>query len=336
MQTNAFVEGLAGSRSEAACDSAETFNPFSIRRRLRAAPLLAVVSVAIFSGCRHPGTQPGCSNPPVKVFQPQTRRLEVAGVAFEFVAIPSGDFQMGCGLVPDAQPVHPVRLRGFELSRTEVTVEQFRAFADATGYRTDAEKDGRGPGAWTINLTTEQWSWTAIDWRRPGFPISDADPAVCLSWNDAVAYCQWLSEVTGDAYRLPTEAEWEYAACAGAGVDELTAIPIPLVAWYAENSGGRTHPVGQKESNAWGLRDMLGNAWEWCADRWHNDYRGAPGDGSAWGSESETDPNDPGECKVMRGGGWGLGSQATTFWSRATFGRVLRCNNSGFRIARSL
>jgi formylglycine-generating enzyme required for sulfatase activity len=244
---------------------------------------------------------------------------------------------MGCESVEGAQPVHSVRLRSFELARTEVTVEQFRAFTDATGYRTDAEKvTERGSGAWSINVTNGHWSFAAISWRQPGFAASDRDPAVCLSWNDAIAFCRWLSEVTGDAYRLPTEAEWEYAARADTEAVKLAGAALAQVAWYVENSEGRTHPVGEKQANAWGLHDMLGNAWEWCADRWHDDYRGAPEDGSAWGRESDTDPDDPGERKVIRGGGWGLDSQATTYYSRATFGRVLRCNISGFRIARSI
>jgi formylglycine-generating enzyme len=101
-------------------------------------------------------------------------------------------------------------------------VGQFRAFADATGYRTDAEKVTEGgSGAWAINATNGHWSFAAITWRQPGFVTSDRDPAVCLSWNDAIAFCRWLSEVTGDAYRLPTEAEWEYAARAGAEAVEL-------------------------------------------------------------------------------------------------------------------
>jgi len=197
--------------------------------------------------------------------------VTVRGMTIELVRLPAGEFQMGSetGL---EKPRHPVQVRAFDLGRTEVTVRQFRTFTQATGYRTDGEKEG--------------WSWVCcwakregVNWRNPGFSQSDDDPVVALSWHDAVEFCKWLSAETKQEYRLPSEAEWEYAARAGNQAEYPT--DLDQAAWYKENSEGKTHPVAQKQPNAWGLYDVLGNGWEWVADVWSQDYRGAPADGSA-------------------------------------------------------
>jgi formylglycine-generating enzyme required for sulfatase activity len=126
---------------------------------------------------------------------------------------------------------------------------------------------------------------------------------IYVSWEDAVAYAQWLSEQTGKRYRLPTEAEWEYAARAGTrtpwsfGDDKGE---LGNSAWYSANSGAQTHPVGEKAPNPWGLHDVHGNVWEWVRDCWHGSYARAPTDGSAW---EEADGGDCGR-RVLRGGSW--------------------------------
>jgi len=154
-------------------------------------------------------------------------------------------------------------------------------------------------------------------------------PVVGVSWDDATAYCQWLSERTGRNYRLPTEAEWEYAARGGrdskgytyAGGDDLDAV-----AWYYGNANGKTHPVAQKQANELGLYDMSGNVYEWVQDCWHDSYAGAPKDGSAWTS---------GDCdrRVLRGGSWSfinlICRVAFRFWYFPDF----RYLNFGFRLA---
>ena len=206
---------------------------------------------------------------------PQSARMlpavTVRGMTIELVRLPAGEFQMGSetGL---EKPRHPVQVRAFDLGRTEVTVRQFRTFTQATGYRTDGEKEG--------------WSWVCcwakregVNWRNPGFSQSDDDPVVALSWHDAVEFCKWLSAETKQEYRLPSEAEWEYAARAGNQAEYPT--DLDQAAWYKENSEGKTQPGAQKQPNAWGLYDVLGNGWEWVADVWSQDYRGAPADGSA-------------------------------------------------------
>ncbi len=216
----------------------------------------------------------------------------VDSASFELVHVPPGEFEMGSETGrPCERPAHRMRIeRGFDMARTEVTVWQFMVFTQATGYLTDVEKDGR---AW--NYRDGMWEGAGLDWFQPGFEQSGDNPAVCITWYDAVAFCQWLSQATGWEIRLPTEAEWEYACRAGTTGDH--AGDIDALGWHGYNSGLRTHPVGAKKPNAWGLYDMHGNAWEWCQDNWHENYEGAPPTGVAWENAAHPD-------HVLRGGAW--------------------------------
>jgi formylglycine-generating enzyme required for sulfatase activity len=169
--------------------------------------------------------------------------------ALEMIAIPSGEFMMG-GSQPNEQPIHKVKLKAFLMGKYPVTQKQ----------------------------------WQAIMGNNPSkFPRADS-PVEQVSWKDAQEFCQKLSQKTGKKYRLPSEAEWEYACRAGSKTEYYfgdDAKQLGDYAWYNENSNQKTHVVGQKKSNAWGLYDMHGNVWEWCEDIWHGDYEGAPTDGSA-------------------------------------------------------
>jgi formylglycine-generating enzyme required for sulfatase activity len=237
-----------------------------------------------------------------------------------YVRLPSGVFQMGC--VPgddceredrrDESPRHAVTLtRGFWISRTEVTVEAFGRFVDATGRRTTAEMDG-----WSVFFDgLKPVRRSGVDWRSPGFEQGPRHPVLVVSWYDAEAFCAWAGG------RLPTEAEWEYAARAGQdgrryvwGDDPRPLVGEVLQANVADESAKgtypgwkivsgyddgftRTAPVASFAPNGFGLFDMEGNAAEWCAD-WHDERTYALGD--------DTDPTGPksGEARVVRGGSW--------------------------------
>ncbi len=126
------------------------------------------------------------------------------------------------------------------------------------------------------------------------------NPVECVSWNDAQEFCQRLSQETGKKYQLPSEAQWEYGCRAGSTTAYYfgdNESQLGKYAWYRDNSGGKTHPVGQKKPNQWGLYDMHGNVWEWCEDNWHSNYEGAPTDDSAWIRKTSN-------IFVVRGGSW--------------------------------
>ena len=194
------------------------------------------------------------------------------GLTLEMVGLPAGQFLMGSpDSDPDAsdfeKPQHQVQVNSFAIGKYPVTQAQYQAVM------------GTNPSFFKNN---------------PQNPVEN------VNWNDAQAFCQKLSQITGKTYRLPTEAEWEYACRAGTTTRYYfgdDANQLEDYAWYDGNSGGKTHPVGQKKPNAWGLYDMSGNVWEWCEDNSHNNYIGAPKDGSAW----LTNDND---YHILRGGSW--------------------------------
>ncbi len=191
----------------------------------------------------------------------------------EFVQIPGGTFQMGSNDgSSDEKPVHTVTVKSFAMGRYEVTFEEYDKFCEATG-RSKPDDEGWGRG------------------KRP---------VINVNWNDAKAYVKWLSKQTGKDYRLPSEAQWEYACRAGsAGKYSFgdDAKQLGNYGWYSSNSENKTHPVGEKQANKFGLYDMHGNVWEWLEDKWHNSYTGAPSDGSAWIS---SDSN----FHLLRGSSW--------------------------------
>ncbi|RKZ52810.1 MAG: hypothetical protein DRR00_07070 [Candidatus Parabeggiatoa sp. nov. 3] len=217
----------------------------------------------------------------------------------EMVVIPAGTFRMGDiqgGGWNDELPVHQVSVARFAMGRYEVTVGEFRLFVDATGYQTEAEK-GKGCVVYRDGL----WQYVKeANWRNASFTQTDNHPVTCVSWHDATAYLDWLSEQTGKPYRLPTEAEWEYAARAGTETkywwgNEIGTNLANCYSSGSEWSGKQTAPVGSFQANPFGLYDTVGNLWEWCADPWHSNYQGAPTDGRIW-DRSDT------SLRLLRGG----------------------------------
>jgi formylglycine-generating enzyme required for sulfatase activity len=277
----------------------------------------------------------------------------------EMVVIPPGRFLMGspaseAGREPDEGPVREVRI-GYPLAvgRHEVTRREFGRFVAATGYRTEAERNVGAQGCFGWNGSKFDWV-SELNWRSPGFGQGEDHPVVCVNWNDAQAYLKWLNDsVPGRGYRLLSEAEWEYAARAGGGgsrypwgddpdareqcvwangADQTARAQIEWYAWRVANcSDGHayTAPAARFRANAFGLHDMHGNAWEWVQDVWHDNYSGAPSDGSARVSDGDQ------MRRVLRGGSWGIAPQILRSADRFGYSLGIRGNDSGFRIART-
>ncbi len=221
----------------------------------------------------------------------------------EMVFIKGGTFNMGSYAgEDDEKPVHSVTINDFYIGKYEVTVAEFEKFINATGYKTDAEKKGY---SWVFG--TDQFEKkNGINWRyntsNSLHPKSDYNkPVIHVSWNDAIAYCKWLSQRTGKNYRLPTEAEWEYAAGGGnehqkwAGTNSENSLGNYV--WYGDNAKKTTHNVGSKEPNKFGLYDITGNVCEWCSDWFSQDYYSNSPSGNPQGPASGSD-------RVYRGGSW--------------------------------
>jgi formylglycine-generating enzyme required for sulfatase activity len=223
----------------------------------------------------------------------QESGFEINGTEFQLVTIQPGTFMMGSDLHDgDERPAHKVTIGySFDIGKTEVTVAQFRAFVEATGY----EKQG-----WTWDRRCSDHMGPAENrpCQKPGFEQTDNYPIVRVDYNDAKAFCEWLSQQTGQHFRLPTEAEWEYACRAGTTSDY--SGNIEQMAWFDANSKGLIHPVACKKPNPWGLYDMHGNVWEWCEDIYYWNYKNAPVDGSA--ALTPDVPADVASRRSIRGG----------------------------------
>jgi formylglycine-generating enzyme required for sulfatase activity len=235
--------------------------------------------------------------------------------------------EQGSDCSDDEKPAHEVTLSDFEIGVTEVTIEQYLAFCDETkGNYPEWLEQGN---SYNIETGTDDY------YKKKGMSRENKNhPITGVSWNNAVAYCQWLSKKTGKNYRLPTEAEWEYAARGGnlskkykyAGSNTLDEV-----AWYDNNSNSTTHPVGLKNANELGLYDMSGNVYEWCGDDWHDDYKGAPSNGSAW-----VDKGSRGSFRVFRGGSWDNSARFCRVSFRFGNSPVYRYGSIGFRVGSSL
>ena len=253
--------------------------------------------------------------------------------------VPAGSFTMGSPSSEEDRKDNegPQRLvtigAPFAIGVYEVTVAEFRRF-DATSHRTD-----------------DACRWLELDLyqnHRPpdaaSVPLGDSHPVICVTWDDVRAYTAWLARETGETYRLPSEAEWEYAARAGTTTSRYWGDSESGQCLYANGrdqqhgagagascDDGHWHrgPVGSYRANGWGLHDMLGNAWEWVEDCWNGSYAGAPGDGRAW---------ETGDCwtRVIRGGSWYEEPPALRVAHRDGFDISVPIYLIGFRVARTL
>jgi formylglycine-generating enzyme required for sulfatase activity len=269
----------------------------------------------------------------------------------EMVVIPAGEFMMGSsageigsGLAAaNESPQHKIVVReALALGRFEVTRDQFAAFVAASGY-----KAGDRCFTFEQNVPKERENRSFL---MPGYAQEGNHPAVCVSWTDAQAYVDWLSKTTGKPYRLLSEAEFEYAARAGStlpyaftdnpadlcryvnGADQAARnAGLPQDAPYMACSDGYpfTAPVGSLKANAFGLSDLIGNVWEWTADCFADDYRGAGADSAA---RSQADCGS----RVVRGGDWFSPASSLRPAVRAKAGPDAHHDDIGFRVARTL
>ena len=249
-------------------------------------------------------------------------------IKLEMVKIPAGSFTMGSDEYDDEKPKHQVKLQEFYLGKYPVTQEQYESVM------------GNNPS---------------------NFQDNPKNPVEQVSWDDAKEFCQKLNQFTGKKYRLPTEAEWEYACRAGTQTRYYFGDDQSLLkeyAWYGDNSGNsfldtikiwdadpnwenyykklmdnncKTHPVGEKKLNNWGLYDMSGNVWEWCEDPWHDSYANKPknikNNGNTIWSSSDI------SFRVLRGGSWNNNSRNCRSANRNRNNADVRNNNIGFRLA---
>jgi formylglycine-generating enzyme required for sulfatase activity len=229
----------------------------------------------------------------------------------ELVVIPAGEFMMGSTGEEDAyvdeRPQHQVTIsQRFAIGRYPVTFTEYDRFCDAEGRNKPKDEDwGRG--------------------RRP---------VININWEEASAFVTWLSQETGRSYRLPTEAEWEYACRAGTKTRYSFGEAIaPADANYAISGLNRTIEVGSYRPNRWGLHDMHGNVFEWVEDHWHNNFRGAPTDGSAWLDAGAAMASG---LRVLRGGSWYVHPRHCRSANRYRESVFHRTEDVGFRVARTL
>lgn len=266
----------------------------------------------------------------------------------EMVVISAGSFSMGSpagepSRFPDENPQHRVGIpRSLAVGKFEIKRSEWAAFIEATGFKQTQGCNvyGAEKGAWAMDGERA--------WHSPGFGQTDAHPAVCISWHDANEYVTWLSGKTGKAYRLLSEAEWEYAAraattrqwsddprqvCRSANVGDHSLLANSRnwkwISHDCDDGAPFTSAAGRYPPNPFGLHDMLGNAMEWTADCWHDNYAEAPNDGSAW-VESECTK------RVVRGGSWAQGPWVTRTAYRDRNPASRRSSHIGFRVARAL
>ncbi len=313
---------------------------------------------AVLADAQRPDSQPpeaverrAAVGPPHLILR-RLGKVYTNGIGMRLAWCPPGQFEMGS---PDEEPERyfsemqrSVKLtQGFYLGVYEVTVAQFKQFVDETDYKTVAERDAAGGHGYNAEEGRFYRRSPQYSWRNTGWRMTNDRPVVNVTWTDAMAYCAWLSKKEGQTYRLPTEAEWEYACRAGTTTSYFPGEDIRDLEGYANlrdellertpgtNLNVRFHPfydgfafaapVGSYKPNPWGFYDMHGNVWEWCLDTYRVDPWLLP----------ETDPlnADPDTRKVFRGGSWSSSIGESRSARRAENFTGTRSGDLGFRVA---
>lgn len=267
-----------------------------------------LILICCLSGCR-------------TIYEKQSIVYQVDDNCIEMIRVKGGTFMMGG--FDKGEPKQSVTLDNYYIGKHEVTVAQFHSFVAETNYKTDAEKDG----GCIVTVNKERVLRADVNWRcdSKGNLRSKQTwdhPVLFVSWNDANAFCKWLSSKTGKQFHLPTEAEWEYAAQGGnksQGYAYSGSNHIDSVAWFGYydvnrvigNSGFETHPVGKKHPNELGIHDMSGNVWEWCVNSERND-----------------------SCQIVRGGCWDNYARRCLVVNRMELIPMYRDMGIGFRVAK--
>jgi serine/threonine-protein kinase PpkA len=291
-----------------------------------------------------------------RIFQPLRMQLQQKGAALipHVVNIPSGCFQMGSPETEQGrgtdEVLHRVCVKAFKMAQNEITVEEFKHFITATRFMTDAEHNIGETGCWSYEKKPEtHWNWW--QWANWKLPVQEAklmptDPITCVSLNDVRAYIEWLNKETGQEYRLPTEAEWEYAARAGTATARYWGNNPDIACSYANVADNtqsesvkwpQTHncedgyfftaTVSAFRANKFGLHDMLGNVWEWTCSKYEEKYTGA---------EEVCSDIKPGSDELIsiRGGGWNADAVRVRAAYRNWGVAWSRQANQGFRLVR--
>ncbi len=274
--------------------------------------MIALLAAFILTGCNEQSKTPD-KTPPTS----ESRIVQTAS-GMAMVSIPAGEFTMGADDGPiDVKPAHRVQVDGFLMDQTEVTQE---VYEKVTGKNPSRVKHPKNP--------VEQVTWTAaVKFCNARSTQENLAPCYDLQ--------TWECNFAATGYRLPTEAEWEYACRAGStsqfhfGYD---AKDLKLYAWFEGNSDSKPHTVGQRKPNAWGLSDMFGNVWEWCHDFYGAKY---------YRSSPTNNPHGPtsGEKRVLRGGAWSASAESCTSWTRncdeaGLTDVCLTMDSNGFRCVR--
>jgi sulfatase modifying factor 1 len=318
--------------------------------------VLVVSFFALFSSGQVAAQAPARAQAPAPAPAPGTQFRDCSNGCPEMVMLPQGSFIMGAPpgeeereRVPaffrgHSVPQHLVRIRYWlAIGKFDVTRDEYAQFVTETN-RPDPD------GCYTPDVATGRENDTnGANWHSPGFSQTGRDPVVCVSWDDAQAYVAWLSAKTGHVYRLPTEAEWEYAARAGTTTARYGSDrPAELCRYinhgdlnYSEqhprdpdanrecrDDYAFTSPVGSFPPNLFGLYDILGNVWQWNEDCWNANYNGAPSDGSSWQS---------GDCgrRLVRGGAYSNIPGLVLSAVRSRYKSSGRDHSGGFRVART-
>ncbi len=274
-----------------------------LQRCLGIGLVLTALAVSLLPG---PRPVPEVDAAPLPEHKPYKEKIPGSDVAFDMVPIPAGEFLMGSpagekGRLDDEGPQHQVGIRAFWMGRCEVSWDEYDIFRKEMGVDHPDNNDTKlkeNPDA--ITGPTPPYVDETYGHER------DNHPALCMTHHAAMEYCRWLSKKTGKLYRLPTEAEWEYAARAGTRTAYFFGDdPKDLgdYAWFKDNADDTTHKCGSKKPNPWGLHDIYGNILEWCLDHYQKDYYSKfPADKLTWGPVLV--PTDTRFPHVARGGSW--------------------------------